>query len=73
MKIEVIVPGGFRDEGDRFETGDVRTVTDERGEYFCRAGWVKDISGKVVTAKPNRDDVILKVDGSKKENKAGEV
>jgi len=73
MKIKVIIPGGFRDEDERFEADDVRTVTDERGEYFCRAGWVEDISGKVATAKPNRDEVILKVDNSKRANKVGEA
>jgi len=73
MKIKVIIAGGFRDEDERFELDDVRTVTDERGKYFCRAGWVRDISGKVATATPSRDEVILKVDNTKLDNKVGDA
>ena len=64
MKIKVIIEGGFTDDGDIFEFDDQRTVSDERGEYFCRAGWVEDMSGQVATKKPNRNDVVLKVNNN---------
>ena len=47
MKIEALTT--FLDGRDRFELGDVRTVSDEDGARFCAAGWAKDISGAVPT------------------------
>jgi hypothetical protein len=47
MKIEALTT--FLDGRDRFEAGDVRTVSDEDGARFCAAGWAKDISGTVPT------------------------
>jgi hypothetical protein len=60
MKVEVLTP--FLHDGIRYDLGDTRTVTDELGEYFCRAGWVNDLSGQVVTASPGVSDVVLMVD-----------
>lgn len=34
---------------DVFEEGDVRTVDDDTGAYFCACGWAKDVNGKVET------------------------
>ena len=47
MKIEALTT--FIDGADRFEQGDVRTVSDERGAYFVGNGWAKDMSGEVAT------------------------
>lgn len=35
---------------DVFEAGDVRTVPDDVGAYFCACGWAKDVDGNVETA-----------------------
>jgi len=35
---------------DVFEAGDVRTVQDDLGAYFCSCGWAKDVDGNVETA-----------------------
>ena len=47
MKIECLTI--FIDGTDRFETGDVRTVSDERGARFVANGWAKDTEGRVAT------------------------
>ena len=47
MKIEALTT--FLDGRDRFELGDIRTVSDEDGARFCAEGWAKDISGTVPT------------------------
>lgn len=39
MKIEALTP--FLDGTDRFEAGDIRTVSDERGYKFIAHGWAK--------------------------------
>lgn len=41
MKIEIMTT--FLDGRDRFESGDVRTVSDEDGERFVAAGWAAPI------------------------------
>ena len=67
MQIKVTIEYGFKHEGDTFEFEDVRTVNDEDGEYFCRAGWAEDLSGKIETASPSTTDVVLKVQGNKQD------
>ena len=47
MKIECLTI--FLDGTDRFETGDVRTVADERGARLVANGWAKDTEGRVAT------------------------
>ena len=61
MKIEALTT--FLHGADRYEPGDVRTVDDELGAYFCRAGWCKDQSGAVETGEQRQGDVILAPDG----------
>lgn len=39
----------FLDGADRFEAGDERTVSDERGAYFVANGWAEDVAGRVAT------------------------
>lgn len=61
MQIKVL-EAKFLDEGEVFMKDDIRTVSDSRGEYFCRAGWAEDVAGIVPTGTPDRSEVILKVD-----------
>ncbi len=50
MKIEVL--NTFLDGTEKFESGDVRTVSDERGAYFVANGWAKDQANRVATGEP---------------------
>jgi len=47
MKIECLTT--FLDGKDRYESGDVRTVDDEKGAQFVANGWAKDVAGRVAT------------------------
>lgn len=47
MKIECLTT--FLDGKDRYESGDVRTVEDEKGAQFVANGWAKDVAGRVAT------------------------
>ncbi len=60
MKVEILT--SFLHDGAKFEAGEVRVVSDKLGEYFCRAGWVKDLSGAIATATPNKNESVLMVD-----------
>lgn len=71
MKLEIL--SDFKHSGDRFTKGEIRQVDDAVGEYFCRAGWVKDMSGAVATATPGPNDVVLRVNKVSQVTKAGEV
>lgn len=59
MKIEVLTP--FLDGTDRFEAGDIRTVSDERGTLFVAQGWAKDVEGRIAngTAAPASTDLDI--------------
>ena len=69
MKVEVLTT--FKHEGSPFEEGDIRTVADEVGEYFCRAGWTKDLAGKVKTEAPEKGDIVLMVQDINQNNVVG--
>jgi len=71
MKIEILEK--FLHEGGNFEVGEVRVVNDDTGEYFCRAGWAKDLSGVIKTGKPEKNETILMVDNSNHKNVAEEA
>ena len=58
---------------DVFEAGDIRTVPNEIGEYFCAMGWAKDTEGKVKTGERNTTDVRVTPDNVVKAMAAGEV
>lgn len=62
MKIECTVT--FLDGAIRYETGDVRTVSDKDGSRFCAAGWAKDISGAVATPAPITGNADLAIHNS---------
>ena len=47
---------------DRFEAGDIRTVPDEVGAYFCGNGWAKDVDGTVATGERSTTEVRLTPD-----------
>lgn len=63
MKIEVLKPFQHIPYG-QFHEGEIRVVSDSDGEYFCKAGWVKDLSGIIPTANPSPTDIILHVQDS---------
>lgn len=59
MKVEVLTT--FQHNG-LFHEGEVRVVDEVLGDYFLRAGWVKDLSeSPKPTAIPSSTDVILEV------------
>lgn len=47
MRIELLET--VKHERDIYESGDVRTVPDGVGQYFCAQGWAKDVDGNVAT------------------------
>lgn len=59
MKIECLTT--FLDGKDRYESGDVRTVEDEKGAQFVANGWAKDVAGRVATggASPGTTDLAV--------------
>lgn len=59
MKVEILTD--FQHKGQNFITGEIRVVDDATGEYFCRAGWVKDLDGVIPTASPSLSDTVLEV------------
>lgn len=62
MKIEALTP--FLDGTDRFEAGDIRTVSDERGYKFIAHGWAKDVSGQVTSDAASPESVDLNIQNS---------
>lgn len=59
MKIQCLTT--FLDDRDRFESGDIRSVDDDRGAYFVANGWAADLSGQVATGEPSADPATLDV------------
>ena len=59
MKLEILKD--FQHKGQDFVSGEVRVVDDATGEYFCRAGWGKDLAGVIATGNPGPADVVLEV------------
>ncbi|HPV27319.1 MAG TPA: hypothetical protein PKV77_09130 [Bacteroidales bacterium] len=62
MKIECLTT--FLDGKDRYESGDVRTVEDDKGAQFVANGWAKDVAGRVATGSESSGVVNLAVDNS---------
>ena len=60
MRIEALTE--FLHGRERYMQGDVRTVADDLGAYFCQCGWAKDLDGNVETGNPGPTDVILAPD-----------
>lgn len=64
MKIQALET--FLDGHDRFVEGDIRTVLDEDGRYYCSLGWAQDVDGKVATGeRPTGNEVRLDIRGAK--------
>lgn len=63
MKVEILEEGGVKhaidDELKSFSHGDVVTVPDAVGEYFCGLGWAKDVDGNVETGERDLNKVML--------------
>ena len=53
MKVEILEPS-IKHEIDgvlvTFEQGEIRSVPDNVGSFFCANGWAKDVDGNVETA-----------------------
>ena len=62
MKIECLTT--VLDGKYRFESGDVRTVEDEKGAQFVANGWAKDVADRVATGSESSGVVNLAVDSS---------
>lgn len=62
MRIEALET--FLHGRERFTAGDIRTVDDELGAYFCKAGWAKDLDGNTPTGDRDTREVILAPDGA---------
>jgi len=62
MKVEILKTAIH--QGVRYEEGDIRTVDNALGEYFCRGGVAKDTSGAVPTGNPGPTDVVLFVNNT---------
>lgn len=54
----------FLHDAERFTAGDVRTVPDELGEYFCRLGWATAQDGATLV-EPSPADTALSIDSAK--------
>lgn len=59
MKIECLTT--FIDGKDRYESGDVRTVEDEKGAQFVANGWANDIAGRVATGGASTTETNLDI------------
>lgn len=67
MKIEILEK--IQHGRDVFEPGDIRTVPDTLGAYFCNCGWAKDVDGKTPTGTRDVNRVVtLDVDGTAHEH-----
>lgn len=49
----------FLDGRDRFEQGDVRTVSDEQAARFVAAGWASTLDGKAGAAATGATDLVI--------------
>jgi hypothetical protein len=59
MKVEILTTFGHK--GNQFIETEQRIVSEADGEYFCRAGWAKDLAGVVPTGNPGVNEVVLEV------------
>lgn len=77
MKVEILEETGVKHVVDgelkSFSHGDVVTVPDAVGEYFCSLGWAKDVDGKTETGERNTDKVTLTPAKALQTNAAKEV
>ena len=59
--MKIICDTTFLDGADRFETGDTRTVADNRGAYFIANGWAHEVGGEPVAVAVASAEVTLTV------------
>ena len=71
MKIEFIRQ--VKHAGRTHETGDVVTVAETMGEYFCLCGWSKRLDGDEITPQPPPEHVTLEVNGTNHNHNAQNV
>jgi len=58
---------------DVYEKGDIRTINDETGAYFCSCGWANDMDGKIKTGNRNIHNTVIAPDNAVHETRAGEA
>ena len=62
MKVEILEES-IKHEIDgvlvTFEEGEIRSVPDNVGSYFCANGWAKDVDGNVETAARDVNRAVL--------------
>ena len=62
MKVQII-ESSIKHEIDgvlvTFEQGDIRTIPDVHGEFFCKNGWAKDVDGNIETAERDVNRTIV--------------
>lgn len=63
MKIECLTV--FLDGAERFEKGDQRTCDDERGAYFVKNGWAKEMGTTGAQAESAPESVTLEVQNAR--------
>jgi hypothetical protein len=68
MKIEILTT--FLDGRDRFEAGDIRTVSDADGARFVAAGWAKDMSGEIASGVAAEGATDLAIDNASHDQSA---
>lgn len=51
MRIEFLTD--IKHDRISYHKGDIITVEDKLGQYFCKAGWAKDTEGKILTETPD--------------------
>ncbi len=69
--MKIICDTTFLDGTDRFEAGDQRTVSDERGAYFCSHGWAHEAGAEPSTAQAGDVTLDIRNTGSSQEASHG--
>lgn len=73
MQIKIIEDPFFKDKGDIFYENDLRTVSCEDGEYYCKSGWAEDVAGKVPTGERKINEPRLDIRNSNNRQNTEEV
>jgi hypothetical protein len=59
IRLEVVIPDGFTHDKHFYAFGDITTKEIILAEFFCKAGWCKDLSGEIVTGEIHSLDITL--------------
>lgn len=58
MRVEMLEL--VKHDGQIFEAGEVRVVSDALGGYFCELGWAKDLDGQYPTGERRTQGVSVR-------------